>query len=55
LSFCESYFGADRELTEGAAFYAREGSAEVGLAFVAEFEGNGQASFPLEIPRCARG
>ena len=30
--------GADRELTEGAVFYAREGGAEVGLAFIAEFE-----------------
>jgi plasmid stabilization system protein ParE len=29
---------ADRELTEGALFYAREGSAEVALAFIAEFE-----------------
>jgi len=30
--------GADRELTEGAVFYASEGGAEVGLAFIAEFE-----------------
>jgi toxin ParE1/3/4 len=29
---------ADRELTEGAIFYAREEGAELGLAFVAEFE-----------------
>lgn len=29
---------ADRELTEGAVFYAREGGAEVGTAFIVEFE-----------------
>jgi toxin ParE1/3/4 len=29
---------AERELTDGALFYAREGNAELGLAFVAEFE-----------------
>lgn len=29
---------ADRELTEGAIFYAREANTEVGLAFIAEFE-----------------
>jgi len=29
---------ADRELTEGALFYAREGNAEVALAFIAEYE-----------------
>ena len=29
---------ADRELTAGALFYAREGSAEVALAFIAEYE-----------------
>lgn len=29
---------ADRELTEGAIYYAREGGAELGLAFIAEFE-----------------
>jgi plasmid stabilization system protein ParE len=29
---------ADRELTEGAGFYAREGGSELGLAFIAEFE-----------------
>ena len=29
---------ADRELTESAIFYALEANAEVGLAFVAEFE-----------------
>jgi len=29
---------ADRELTEAAVFYAREANAEIGLAFVAEFE-----------------
>ncbi|MGE0557254.1 MAG: type II toxin-antitoxin system RelE/ParE family toxin [Burkholderiales bacterium] len=29
---------ADRELTEGGAFYAREGGRELGLAFIAEFE-----------------
>jgi plasmid stabilization system protein ParE len=29
---------AERELIEGTAFYAREGNAEVGLAFVSEFE-----------------
>ena len=29
---------ADRELSEGAVFYAREGSAEVGLAFILEYE-----------------
>ena len=26
------------ELTEGALFYAREGGAELGLAFITEFE-----------------
>lgn len=29
---------ADRELTEGAIYYAREGGTDVGLAFIAEFE-----------------
>lgn len=29
---------ADRELTEGAQHYAREGGAQVGAAFIAEFE-----------------
>ena len=29
---------AERELTEGALFYAREGGADLGLAFIAEFE-----------------
>lgn len=29
---------ADRELTEEALFYAREGGAEIALAFIAEFE-----------------
>jgi plasmid stabilization system protein ParE len=29
---------ADQELTEGALFYAREGNAEVALAFIAEYE-----------------
>ncbi|MGB5081355.1 MAG: hypothetical protein WBO23_11510 [Burkholderiales bacterium] len=29
---------ADWELTEGAVFYAREGNAEVGLAFILEYE-----------------
>ena len=29
---------ADRELTEGALFYAREGGAAVALAFIAEYE-----------------
>ena len=29
---------ADRELTEGAVYYAREGGRELGLAFIAEFE-----------------
>ena len=29
---------ADRELTESAVFYAREGGAEIGLAFISEFE-----------------
>jgi plasmid stabilization system protein ParE len=29
---------ADRELTEAAVYYAREGGRELGLAFVAEFE-----------------
>ena len=29
---------ADRELTESAIYYAREGGRELGLAFVAEFE-----------------
>ena len=29
---------ADRELTEGAVYYAREAGAELGLAFIAEFE-----------------
>jgi plasmid stabilization system protein ParE len=29
---------ADRELTEGALHYAREGGAQVGAAFIAEFE-----------------
>jgi len=29
---------ADRELTEGAVYYDREGGREVGLAFIEEFE-----------------
>ena len=29
---------ADLELTDGAVLYAREGSAELGFAFIAEFE-----------------
>ena len=29
---------AERELIEGARFYAREAGAELGLAFIAEFE-----------------
>ena len=29
---------ADRELVEGASFYASEGNAEVALAFVSEYE-----------------
>lgn len=29
---------AERELTEGAVYYAHEGGKELGLAFVAEFE-----------------
>ena len=29
---------AERELTDGARFYAREANAELGLAFIAEFE-----------------
>lgn len=29
---------ADRELSEGAIFYTREGNAEVGLAFILEYE-----------------
>jgi toxin ParE1/3/4 len=29
---------ADRELSEGALYYARESSADLGLAFIAEFE-----------------
>jgi plasmid stabilization system protein ParE len=29
---------AERELTDGALFYAREANAELGLAFIAEFE-----------------
>lgn len=29
---------ADRELNEGAVYYAREGGRELGLAFIAEFE-----------------
>ncbi len=29
---------ADWELTEGAVFYAREANAEVGLAFILEYE-----------------
>lgn len=29
---------ADRELTEGAVFYAREANAEIGLALVLEYE-----------------
>lgn len=29
---------AERELIDGALFYAREANAELGLAFVAEFE-----------------
>lgn len=28
----------DQELRDGALFYAREGGAKVGLAFIAEFE-----------------
>ncbi len=29
---------ADRELTDGARYYVREGGVELGLAFIAEFE-----------------
>jgi toxin ParE1/3/4 len=29
---------ADRELSDGAVYYAQEANAELGLAFVAEFE-----------------
>jgi plasmid stabilization system protein ParE len=29
---------AERELIDGAIFYAREANAELGLAFIAEFE-----------------
>lgn len=29
---------AEWELTEGALFYAREGGADLGLAFISEFE-----------------
>jgi plasmid stabilization system protein ParE len=29
---------ADRELTDGAVYYARESGANLGLAFIAEFE-----------------
>ena len=29
---------ADRELTEGVLFYAREGNSDVALAFIAEYE-----------------
>lgn len=29
---------ADRELSDGAVYYAQEANAEIGLAFVAEFE-----------------
>ena len=29
---------ADLELTEGAIYYAREAGAELGFAFIAEFE-----------------
>lgn len=29
---------AERDLIEGALFYAREANAELGLAFIAEFE-----------------
>lgn len=29
---------AEWKLTEGALFYAREGGADLGLAFIAEFE-----------------
>jgi plasmid stabilization system protein ParE len=29
---------ADRELTEAARFYARQGGREVGLAFISEYE-----------------
>ena len=29
---------AERELIDGALFYARESNAELGLAFIAEFE-----------------
>ncbi len=28
----------ERELTEGAVYYAREGGAELGRAFITEFE-----------------
>ncbi|MFO1364492.1 MAG: type II toxin-antitoxin system RelE/ParE family toxin [Burkholderiales bacterium] len=31
-------FEAERELIDGALFYAREANAELGLAFIAEFE-----------------
>ena len=29
---------ADRELTDGAVYYAREANADLGLAFIAEIE-----------------
>ena len=29
---------ADRELSDGAVYYAQEGNTELGLAFIAEFE-----------------
>lgn len=29
---------ADRELSDGSIFYAREANAEVGLAFILEYE-----------------
>ena len=29
---------ADRELSDGAVYYTQEGTAELGLAFIAEFE-----------------
>jgi len=40
---------AEQELTEGALFYAREANAQLGQAFISEFERS--ASLLVEQPR----
>jgi plasmid stabilization system protein ParE len=51
---------ADRELTDGAVYYAKEADAVLGLAFIAEFEraldllcGHPQLGAPWREARCA--